>query len=231
MGQKQSYFSPNTPLIRLPFKRDTWCEDCFVSSTSTFLVHVRSPWLCLCWRLFKSLERSPSVALCSPCQCACALPTLAVIRCEKIASSFAALLLPVRRFRRTQRREGKNKMRPKHTPIEKWQTGRWSSFPVWTGDIAERARMVPAIQQMRINILPSRVDIRNERSNGLVGDRGIWICVLPPERDFNISQAARYLVARIAVWKRTSFFPSRGSQGVTRSHSKSVGVQRYLSWL
>ena len=42
----------------------------------TLLIHVRSSWLCLCWRLFKSLERSPSVARCSPGQCACALLTL-----------------------------------------------------------------------------------------------------------------------------------------------------------
>lgn len=42
----------------------------------TLLVHVRSPWPVLCWRLFKSLERSPSVACCSSGQCACALLTL-----------------------------------------------------------------------------------------------------------------------------------------------------------
>lgn len=85
---------------------------------------------------------------------------------------------------------------------------------------------------MRISILPSRVDIRNARSNGLVGDRGIWIRVLLPERDFDISTAHKLhdilWPPHRCVETGTLLPPSTGSQGVPGSNS--AGAQRHL-WL
>lgn len=151
-GQKSSLlFSRNLLLLDW---RDTWCADCFIGSTC-------SPCSSM-WELPGCVSVDVYVNLLNAApQWRSARPVSAHARCWHSGNPLwgDCILLCCARvgseaFQSLSRRGKKHKKGPKHSPMEQLSVDIWkrSSFPVWTGDIGERARMVPAIKQ-RISIL------------------------------------------------------------------------------
>lgn len=129
--------------------RDTWCANCFIGSTCSpcssmwdlpgcvsvdvylNLLNAAPHWLAArpvsaharCWQSGNPL-RGDCILLC----------------CAGVASEA---------FQSLRGRGKKHKIGPKHSPMERLGVDIWrgSSFPVWTGDVGERAWMVRARKQ------------------------------------------------------------------------------------
>lgn len=133
----------------MPFKRDTWWDDCFISSTCSPCPSMWDLLGCVSVDVYLNLLNAAP-------QWLSARPDSAHARCRHSGNPLwgDCILLCFARvtseaFQKNAEERRKTKRDQKHIPMEKSSLDiwRWSSFPLWTGDIAERARTAPAIKQ------------------------------------------------------------------------------------